>query len=82
MQNSIDRKDNIDRKVKSREEYRIKLEKDQLDYHKMLDDEELGKDIICPKCQGEKELIMTPYWGFGRTYYTCYFVCPQCDRRR
>jgi len=46
MQNSIDRK------VKSREEYRMKLEKGQLDYSRMLDDEELGKDIICPKCKG------------------------------
>jgi rubredoxin len=72
----------MDRKVKSREEYRVKLEKDQLDYSKMLDDEDLSADIICPKCHGEKELVMTPYWGAGRRYYTCYFVCPQCDGRR
>ena len=72
----------IDRKVKAREEYRVKLEKDQLDYSRMLDDEELREDVICPKCKGGKELVMTPYWGFGRTYYTCYFVCPKCDRRR
>ena len=74
--------ENMDRTVKLRKEYRVKLEKDQLDYLRMQDDEELSGDIVCPNCRGEKELVMTPYWGWGRTYYTCYFVCPQCDRRR
>ena len=74
--------ENIDRLVRLRKEYRIKLDKDQLDYSKMLDDEELSGDIICSECGSEKELVMTPYWGFGRTYYTCYFVCPQCDERK
>ena len=72
----------MDRKVRLRKEYRVKLEKGQLDYSKMLEDEDLSGDIICPKCRGEKELMMTPYWGFGRTYYTCYFVCPRCDEGR
>ena len=72
----------IDRKVRLREEYRVKLEKSQLDYSKMLDDEDLSRDIICPECGSEKELVMTPYWGYGRTYYTCYFVCPKCGGRR
>lgn len=72
----------MDRVVKLRKEFRAKLEKGQLDYSKILNDEELGADIICPRCGGEKELVMTPYWGFGRTYYTCYFVCPQCDEGR
>ena len=72
----------LERKIKERREYRVKLEKDILDYSKILDDKDLRGDIICPKCDGEKELIMTPYWGFGRTYYTCYFVCPQCSERR
>jgi hypothetical protein len=72
----------MDRIIKQRKDYRVKLEKDQLDYSELLSDDELKVDIICPKCQGEKELVMTPYWGFGRTYYTCYFVCPQCDGRR
>ena len=72
----------MDRNVKLRTEYRVKLEKDQLDYSRILDDEELGKDIVCPECHSEKELVMTPYWGWGRTYYTCYFVCPRCETRR
>ena len=72
----------IDRKVRLREEYRVKLEKGQLDYSKILDDEDLSRDIICPECGSEKELVMTPYWGYGRTYYTCYFVCPDCGGRR
>jgi hypothetical protein len=72
----------MDRIIKLRKEYRVKLEKDQLDYSEILNEKELSGDIICPKCQSEKELMMTPYWGFGRTYYTCYFVCPQCDGRR
>ena len=72
----------MDRKVRLKKEYRARLEKGQLDHSKMLEDEELNEDIICPKCHSEKELVMMPYWGFGRTYYTCYFVCPQCDRRR
>ena len=72
----------MNRIVKQREEYRVKIEKDQLDYSKILNEEDLSKDIICPKCHSEKELVMTPYWGFGRTYYTCYFVCPKCDERR
>jgi len=73
---------NMDRKIKLRKEYRVKLQKDQLDYPKIVNDEDLSGDIICPRCHAEKELVMTPYWGFGRTYYTCYFVCPQCDERR
>jgi hypothetical protein len=72
----------MDRIVKLRREYKVKLERDQLDYSKILDDEELGGDIICSRCGSEKELVMTPYWGWGRTYYTCYFVCPQCDGKR
>lgn len=72
----------MDRIIKQRKEYRVRLEKNQLDYSELLNDDELKVDIICPKCQSEKELVMTPYWGFGRTYYTCYFVCPQCDGRR
>jgi hypothetical protein len=72
----------MERIVNLRKEFRVKLEKDQLDYSKMLEDEDLSGDVICPKCNGEKELVMTPYWGFGRTYYTCYFVCPNCERRR
>lgn len=72
----------MDRIIKQRKEYKVKLEKDQLDYLELLNTDELKGDIICPKCQSEKELVMTPYWGFGRTYYTCYFVCPQCDGRR
>lgn len=72
----------MDRKIKLRKEYRVKLQKDQLDYPKIVNDEDLSGDIICPRCHAEKELVMTPYWGFGRTYYTCYFVCPQCDERR
>lgn len=72
----------MDRIVKLRREYRVKLQRDQLDYSEMLDDEELGGDIICSRCGSEKELVMTPYWGWGRTYYTCYFVCPQCDGKR
>ena len=75
-------KRNMEREVKLRREYRVKLEKCQLDYSKMLEDEELGEDIICPKCRGEKELVMTPYWGTARRYYTCYFVCPRCSERR
>jgi rubredoxin len=72
----------MDRAIKVRKEYRVKLEKEQLDYSKMLEDEELSRDIICPKCHGEKELVMTPYWGAQRRYYTCYFVCPRCEERR
>jgi len=72
----------MERTVKLRAEYKVKLEKGELDYSKILDDEELGGDIICPKCHTEKELVMTPYWGWGRTYYTCYFICPKCDKRR
>ena len=72
----------MNRKIKSREEYKVKLEKDQLDYSRMLDDKDLRDDLMCPKCESEKELVMTPYWGYGRRYYTCYFVCPQCDVRR
>jgi len=72
----------MDRIVKLRKEYKVKLEKNQLDYSEILKTEDLKDDIICPKCQSEKELVMTPYWGFGRTYYTCYFVCPQCEGRR
>ncbi|MBM3212695.1 hypothetical protein FJZ33_10770 [Candidatus Poribacteria bacterium] len=72
----------MDRIVKLRKEYKVKLGKNQLDYSEILKTEDLKDDIICPKCQSEKELVMTPYWGFGRTYYTCYFVCPQCEGRR
>jgi len=68
----------IDRKIKQRKEFKVKIDKDQLDYQTMLEDEDTRDDIICPKCQTEKELVMTPYWGFGRTYYTCFFVCPKC----
>ena len=70
------------RKVRQRKEYRVSLEKNQLDYSKLLDDEELSRDIVCPECQCEKELVMTPYWGAERRYYTCYFVCPRCDGRK
>lgn len=70
-----------ERKVKTRKEYRVRIEKDQLDYSKILRDEDLKGEIVCPKCQSEKELVMAPYWGAGRTYYTCYFVCPKCDEK-
>lgn len=73
---------NIERHIKTRKEYRVKLEKDSLDYIKILEDEDLKDDLVCPKCHNEKEFVMTPYWGFGRIYYTCYFVCPKCDERR
>jgi len=72
----------IKRRIKQREEYRVKIEKNQLDYSKFVSDDDLKNDVICPRCHNEKELVMTPYWGFGRTYYTCYFVCPECDERR
>lgn len=72
----------VKRDVKERREYRVKLDKGQLDYAKMIKDEDVKDDLICPRCNQEKELIMTPYWGFGRTYYTCFFVCPSCDERR
>ena len=72
----------MDRIVKSRTEFRMKLKKDELDHAKMMEDPDLRDDLICPKCHAEKELVMTPYWGWGRTYYTCYFVCPHCDKRR
>ena len=60
-------------------EYRVKLEKDQLDYSKLLEDEQMSKDVVCPKCGNNKELVMTPYWGATRRYYTCFFVCPECN---
>ena len=66
------------REIKPRAEYRVKLEKDQLDYSKLLEDEQLSKDVVCAECGGEKELVMTPYWGATRRYYTCFFVCPEC----
>ncbi len=72
----------MDREVKPRKEYRVKLVKDQLDYSQLLDDEELSKDVVCPECGSEKELVMTPYWGAQTRYYTCYFVCSQCSKRR
>ena len=72
----------MDREVKPRKEYRVKLVKDQLDYSQLLDDEELSKDVVCSECGSEKELVMTPYWGSQRRYYTCYFVCSQCGGRR
>lgn len=71
----------MDREVKLRKEYRVRLMRDQLDYSKLLEDEELIRDVICSECGSEKELVMTPYWGATRRYYTCYFVCPQCDGR-
>ena len=69
------------RKTKPRKEYRVKLEKDQLDYSEMLEDEDLCKDVICPECHSQKDLVMTPYWGATRRYYTCFFVCPECEGR-
>ena len=72
----------MDREVKQRKEYRVKLVKDQLDYSQLLDDEELKKDVVCSECGSEKELVMTPYWGASRRYYTCFFVCSQCSGRR
>ncbi len=38
--------------------------------------------LYCPECGSEKELVMTPYWGAQTRYYTCYFVCSQCSKRR
>jgi len=72
----------MDREIKLRREYRIKLAKEQLDYSKMLKEEDLAGDIVCSECNSEKELIMTPYWGTTRRYYTCYFVCPKCNGGR
>ena len=72
----------MDREIKLRREFRVKIEKDQLDYSKLLDDEDLSKDVICPECGSEKELVMSPYWGSTRRYYTCHFVCPKCQARR
>ncbi|MEK7396212.1 MAG: hypothetical protein AAB116_04690 [Candidatus Poribacteria bacterium] len=72
----------IERKIKQRLEYRVKLEKDQLDYSKILNDEDLKDELVCPKCQNEKEFVISPYWGFGRIFHTCYFVCPKCEERR
>lgn len=72
----------MDRDVKSRREYRVKLVKDQLDYSKLLEDEDLSKDVICSECKSQKDLVMTPYWGATRRYYTCFFVCPRCEGRR
>ncbi len=72
----------MDRDVKSRREYRVKLEKDQLDYSKLLEDEDLRKDVICSECHSQKDFVMTPYWGATRRYYTGSFICSKCEGRR
>ena len=72
----------MNRKVRSRDEYRVRLEKDQLDYGKLLEDDELKKDIICSECGSQKDLILTPYIGSARRYYTGIFSCPKCEGRR
>ena len=72
----------MDREMKLRKEYRVKLEKDQLDYSKLLEDEDLKIDVICSECNSQKDLVMTPYYGATRRYYTGFFVCPKCEGRR
>ena len=69
----------MDREIKPRVEYRVKIEKDQLDYSKLLDDEDLRKDIVCTECGSQKDFVVTPYWGATRRYYTGFFVCPECN---
>lgn len=69
----------MDRDIKSRREFRVKIKKDELDYSKLLDDEDLGKDIACTECGSQKDLVLTPYWGSARRYYTGFFVCPKCN---
>ena len=69
----------MDREIKPRVEYRIRIEKDQLDYSKLLDDEDLSKDIVCAECGSQKDFAVTPYWGATRRYYTGFFVCPKCN---
>ena len=72
----------MNRKVRSRDEYRVRLEKDQLDYGKLLEDDELKKDIICSECGSQKDFVITPYIGSSRRYYTGIFSCPKCEGRR
>lgn len=69
----------MDREIKPRIEYRVRIEKDQLDYSKLLDDEDLSKDVICAECGSQKDFVVTPYWGATRRYYTGFFVCPKCN---
>jgi len=69
----------MDRDIKSRRAFTVKIEKDQLDYSKLSDDEDLGKDVVCTECGGQKDLVLTPYWGSSRRYYTGFFVCPKCN---